>query len=132
MSGWSQIDLTKVNPTLEPIAAGQYEFSLAGAKYDEKDPNRIRVQAVIASDGEFTGKHVFFSYPDPEILPDSPKLLARLMVALGVDAVPGEDPVSYLNRANGARFRASIKHRVDKQDENVKYADLNIFSVKAA
>ena len=131
MGGWSTIDLTKVNPTLEPIAAGKYDFTLAGgAKYDDK--GRILVSAVIASEGEFTGKHVFFSYPDPEQVPDSSKLLARLMHAMGIDAVPGEDPVAFLNRAAGGRFRAAIKHSENKEDPSIKYANLNIYSVGAA
>ena len=133
MSGWSQIDLTQVNPNLEPIAAGEYEFALAGAKYVDRNGGKVvNVQANIAGDGEFTGKAVFFSYPDPDVLADSPKLLARLALALGVDAVSGEDPVQYLNRANGARFRAKIKHTVDKNDATIKYANLNIYSVKSA
>lgn len=132
MSSWSDIDLTKVNPTLEPIAVGEYVFTLSGAKYDKNDPDKINAQAVIAGDGEFSGKHTFFSYPSPEVLADSPKLLARLMIALGIDAVPGEDPVAYLNRASGGQFKARIKHAVDKNDDTVIYANLNIFSVKAA
>lgn len=130
---WKNIDLANINPNLELIPAKQYTFELlVGAKYDDRDPGRISANAAIVNDGEFTGRRLFFSYPNPEIKEWSPKALKRLEQALGVDAQEGEDPVAYLNRAAGSRFGAAVTHTVPNEEYPNPRANLNIFSVKPA
>jgi len=132
--GWKEVSLHDVNPNLAPIAENDYTFQLLGANYDERDPARINVRAAIVSDGEFTGRRVFFSYPDPDKQDWSPRVLKRLEQAIGVDSMPGEDPVGYLNRATGNRFASNIKHReyTPEGGSKVVRAELNIFGVRAA
>lgn len=128
---WQAIDLKNINPNLEIIPAKQYVFELlAGAKYGERDPGRIEANAAIVNDGEFTGRRLFFSYPDPTTKEWSPKALKRLEQSLGVDAEEGEDPVAYLNRAAGSRFGAAVTHTAPTPEYPNARANLNIFSVK--
>ncbi len=133
--GWQEIDLTTVSPVLEPLPAREFEFQLLpGAKGSDFDPNRIEVSAAV-TEGEFAGRKVFFSYPDPAKQDWSPRVLARLIQALGVEAMPGESPVIYLNRAaaSNARFGSKIRHRkVQTEGGEVTKAELDIFAVKPA
>ena len=129
---WTEVDLATVNPNLEPIGEGEYTLQLLGANYDERDSQRINVRASIVSDGEYTGRKVFFSYPDPMKQEWSPRVLKRLEQAIGVDATPGEDPVGFLNRAQGARFATQIKHRryTPEGGSEVVRTEVNIFGVR--
>jgi hypothetical protein len=132
---WTDVDLTSVSTTLEPVGEGAYTFQLLpGAKFSENDPNRIEATAAI-TDGEFAGRRLFFSYPNPAEYDWSPRVVKRMLNALGVDAVAGENPVQALNRAAGLRFTANVSHRKDKATgakvEPIR-ADLDIFSVGAA
>lgn len=136
---WTNIDLTNVNPNVELVAVGEYTFKLGGAKYGDSDPNRIEVNATIATDGDFTGRKLYFSYPDPA-KPKcdwSPRMLKRLEVALGVDALPQQDPVEYLNGAAGNIFAAPVNHRKGginpaTGDNYPDRAEIDIFKVRAA
>ena len=130
---WSNVDLTTVNPAMEIVPAQEYVFSLGGAKYGESDPNRIEVNASIVTEGDFTGRKIFWSYPDPS-KPKcewAPKALKRLEMALGVDAEPMEDPVTYLNRAAGSHFSGEVYHRPATNDYPAR-AELKLNSVKPA
>lgn len=128
---WANVDLVNINPNLELIPAKNYVFELLpGAKYDDRDPGRITANAAIVNDGEFTGRRIFFSYPDPAVKEWAPKALKRLEQALGEDAQEGEDPVAYLNRAAGSRFGAEVKHTAPTDEYPNARANLNIFSVK--
>lgn len=131
---WNNIDLSTVNPNIEIIPEGDYTFKLAGAKYSDRDPNRVEVNASVATEGDFTGRKVFFSYPDPN-RPKcewSPRMLKRLINAIGVDVLPGEDPVSYLNRAAGNTFGAPVKHSKPTEEYPNPRAELDIFNVHPA
>ena len=137
---WQNIDLTKINPQAEIIPEKTYTFELApGAKYDERDPGRILVSASIVNDGEFTGRRVFFSYPDPESFNSkgnkndwSAKALVRLLTAVGADLQEGEDPVSALNRAAGGRFTSKVTHSKPTEEYPNPRANLDIFNPKPA
>lgn len=131
---WSNIDLSTINPNLEILPEGHYTFKLSGAKYGERDPNRIEVSASVSTEGDFTGRKVFFSYPDPS-RPKcdwSPRMLKRLQIAIGVDPQVGEDPVAYLNRVAGNTFGAPIKHSKPTEEYPNPRAELDIFNVSPA
>jgi hypothetical protein len=134
---WSTINFKEVNPaTVDVIPEGTYTFRLNnGAKY--ADSQAILASATIESDGEFRGKRVLFSYPDPESLDKNGKVqdwskvaFKRLEVALGQDVEDGEDPVAYLNRVAGGVFMAGVKVRED--NSGTKRSNLQILNVKPA
>jgi len=136
---WTSFDLTTINPNAEVIAEGVYTFQLSGAKYGERDPNRIECSATIATEGDYMGRKMFFSYPDPESINSkgqknswSAKALKRLEQSLGVEATAGEDPVAYLNRAAGVRFSAPVKLGRTSPEYPEAKAEINIFSVGPA
>jgi hypothetical protein len=134
---WANIDLKTINPAqLDLVAAGSYVFALnAGAKYNER--GAILASATIESDGEFKGKRMLFSYPDPESVSSEGKVqqwagvaLKRLEVALGVDTEEGEDPVAYLNRAAGNKFAANVTVKDD--NTGTKRSNIQLLNVKPA
>jgi hypothetical protein len=136
-NAWETVNLAKVNPNRELIPASEYVFELAGASMDENRPSQLNVKATIVSEGEYAGRKVFFSYPNPEEFEWSPKALKRLEIALGVDAVDGETPVAYLNRCVGARFGGPIDHVKDKtipagETEAQTRAKVGIFKIHPA
>lgn len=134
---WTNINFKEVNPaTVDVIAEGIYKLQLnAGAKYN--DSQSILASATIAQDGEFTGKRLLFSYPDPESTSRDGKVqdwskiaFKRLEVAMGVDMEEGEDPVTYLNRAAGNYFSGKV---VVKADANgTPRSNLQLLNVKPA
>jgi len=132
--GWSDIDLSTVNPAFDIVAEGEYVFQLGGAKWGENDPARVEANATIVSEGDQAGRKIFFSYPDPTKprCEWSPKALKRLEVAMGEDALPGEDPVTYLNRAAGSKFGGRVKHGKTSEEYPNPRAELNLNSVKPA
>lgn len=135
---WTNVDLKNVSTQLELIPEGTYTLELApGTKYDEKN-GAVRASASIVGDGEFTGKRVFFSYPDPESISSKGKVntwsavaLKRLIESLGVDQNEGEDVVEFLNRISGNRFAGTIKHQ-PATEQYPASASLNLFNVKPA
>ena len=127
---WSSIDLKSINPSdLNLVADGTYTFQLnPGSSYNER--GGINASAVIQSDGEFTGKKVLFSYPDPTEYAWSAPALKRLALATGNDVEEGEDPVAFLNRIAGSHFTTKIVNKDDKT--GVKRSNLQTMSVKPA
>lgn len=134
-SSWTDIDLTKINPGFDVIPEGDYTYSVRGAKYSQWDSTRVEVSATIVSEGEFTGRVLFFSYPDPVKYDWVPKAFKRLEQALGVDMLPGQDPVDYLNQNAGLRFAGAAKFRKpgpNDAEDAPKRTEVNIFKVRAA
>jgi len=136
---WTTINFSDINTQPEIVPAAEYTFSLNGAKYSELYPGNIEANATIVTEGDFTGRKLFFRYPDPSSLnrkgePNdwSPKALKRLEMALGIDINAGEDPVEYLNRAAGAHFRATVSHSKPTDEYPNPRANMNLFSVAPA
>jgi|HubBroStandDraft_5_1064220.scaffolds.fasta_scaffold206100_3 hypothetical protein len=135
---WTNIDLSKISLDTELIPEGVYTLELSpGAKYN--DWGALQCQGRVINDGEFKGKPVFFSYPDPEGVSKEGKPMAwsatafkRLTVALGEDLTEGETPDVYLNRVAGTHFSAPITHTVPTEEYPVKKLNVKIFNVKAA
>ena len=136
---WENIKLSDVSTQLELIPAGVYTFELSpGAKFDEK--GNLRVSATIVNDGEFTGKRVFFSYPDPESISAktgkvnnwSATALKRFTEALGADYQDGELPDALLNRVAGAHFQTAITHTAPTDQYPNPSINVNIFNMKPA
>jgi hypothetical protein len=128
--GWQQLNLKEINASdLNLVADGTYTFSLnSGAKYN--DFGGIYASATITSDGEFKGKRVSFSYPNPEEYPWAGPALKRLAVVTGQEVEDNEDPVAFLNRIAGNPFSAKIVNKDDKT--GVKRSNLQTMSVKVA
>lgn len=127
---WQNINLKEINPSdLNLVADGVYTFSLnPGAQYN--DFGGIFASATIVSDGEFKGKRVSFSYPNPDEYSWAAPALKRLVIATGNDVEEGEDGPTVLNRIAGSHFSTKI---VNKDDKNgVKRSNLQTMSVKAA
>lgn len=141
-----------------PVPVGDYVFQLVpGAVYRVNKYTNIEelnVSAAVA-EGEFAGRRVFFTYPNPAAIGKnsgkpmtwSAQALKKLEISLGEDALPDEDPATYLNRValtNNNRFGASMVEETRKNEETGKYepytregetaprAVFSLFSVKAA
>jgi hypothetical protein len=127
---WENIDLTNVPTGMEILPKGTYTFSvLPGAKFSEKSAGRVEFQLAVAA-GEFAGKKIFTSYPNPDEYPWSPAVFKRLTVAIGTDVEAGENPVTYLNRVANLHVDFEVKHRTDST--GVERADVNLFAPKPA
>ena len=132
--GWNDVDLKNVSPTIEPVAEGNYTLQLLpGAKFSEQDSQKIEASAAI-TDGEFAGRKLFFTYPDPAKFDWSPRVFKRLVNSLGVDMTEGEGPTEYLNRAAGQRFAGPVRHRkyTAQDGTEVTKAELVIFNLGPA
>ena len=132
---WQDVDTSTVNPNDELIPEGEYVFRLVRAALNPIKNNAIECRAAIASEGEFQGRQVFFSYSDPSVYAQSPKLVKRLEIALGIDAMPGEAPPDFLTRAAGMQptFGGKVYHdkwTPDGSDQPRVSAKLNLWSVK--
>jgi len=134
---WTSINLKEINPAqLDLVAAGSYKFRLnPGAKYNDR--GSILASATIESDGEFTGKRMLFSYPDPESTDKNGKVqnwssvaLKRLEVATGQEVQDGEDPVAFLNRIAGSFFQTGVT--VKEDETGTKRSNLQLLNVKPA
>lgn len=128
---WSDIDLTKVSATIEPVAIGEYTFELQAGVKMSADGSRIECAATIA-EGQFAGRKLFFSYPDPTTYDWSPRVLKRLINALGEDVVEGETALDVLQRSAGKRFGAPVKDGKTSEAYPTPKRELDIFKVKAA
>lgn len=134
---WNDVDLKSVSVTLEPVAIGDYVFQLnAGTKRSDNDPDKIECSATVA-EGQFAGRRIYFSYPSPQRFDWAPRVLKRLVMALGVDANEGEHPVDLLNRAvselgGNARFMAPVKDGKTSEAYPTPKRELDIFKVRAA
>lgn len=149
--GWEQVSLadTKIEKPA-PVPIGTYVFTLQpGAAYRINPYNNVQELNVRfdVTEGEFAGRPVFVSYPDPTALDGKGKPMAwssqalkKLEIVLGVDALPGEDSAAYLNRValNGnARVTAPLlegKDYVDKKTGAKRKEDpkFGIFQVEPA
>lgn len=134
---WTNIDFKSINPsTVDVIAEGVYKLQLnSGAKYNDR--HSILASATVTQDGEFTGKRLLFSYPDPESTSQDGKVqdwakiaFKRLEVAMGVDIEEGEDPVAYLNRAAGSYFSGKVVVKMD--NTGTPRSNLQLLNVKPA
>jgi hypothetical protein len=134
---WAQINLKEINPAqLDLVAQGTYKFRLnPGAKYNDR--GAILASATIESEGEFTGKRMLFSYPDPESVSQDGKVqtwsavaFKRLEVATGQEVAEGEDPVAFLNRIAGSVFSSSVSVKEDQT--GTKRSNLQLLNVKPA
>jgi hypothetical protein len=149
--GWEQISLADVSiEKPQPVPAGTYVFTLQpGASYRQNPYNGVAELNVRfdVSEGEFAGRPVFVSYPDPTALNKegkpmtwSAQALKKLEISLGQDALPGEDTAAYLNRiaTNGnARVVAPLlpgKTYTDKKTglERVEAPKFGIFDIAPA
>ena len=131
--GWETIDLRDVSPFGETVPEGVYTFNLLGAAFDERNPAQLNVRAAITTDGEFQGRRMRITYPDPLEYPWSAQALKRLELAIGVDQQPGENVIGWLNRAANATFRATVFHDsyfVDGEEKPRVRAKVRQFSVE--
>ena len=133
---WKNVNMVDVKTDLDIIPVARYTFELLpGAKYSENVPGRIEVSAAIVNGGEFTGRKVFFSYPDPVAKEWSPKVLKRLMNSIGIDPAYEEDPVAYLNRVAHSHFSMPMKHSQQVNEEtgtSITRSNGDIFNVSPA
>src|SRR5690348_9537581 len=110
-----------------PVPAGNYTFQVQpGAEWRDsrfsKNPQgepikELNVRFDIV-EGEYAGRPVFVSYPDPTALSSkgkslkfSAQALKKLEIALGTDSLPGEGAAAYLNRvatSGNNRFGAAM------------------------
>jgi hypothetical protein len=149
---WEQVALADIKidkPT--PVPAGSYIFTLQpGASYRTNPYNGVQELNVRfdVSEGEFAGRPVFVSYPDPTAIATSSgkpmtwsaQALKKLEISLGVDSLPGEDTAAYLNRvalAGNARITAPLlpgKTYTDKKtgEERIEDPKFGIFAVAPA
>lgn len=149
---WETVNLSDVKidkPT--PVPPGSYVFTLQpGASYRTNPFNSVQELNVRfdVSEGEFAGRPMFVSYPDPTAIAKSSgkpmtwsaQALKKLEISLGVDALPGEDTAGYLNRVatNGnARITADVlpgRVYTDTKTNQERTEDpkLGIFSIQPA
>lgn len=130
---WENVTLadTKIEKP-SPVPVGSYVFTLQpGASYRTNPYNGIQELNVRfdVTEGEFSGRPVFVSYPDPTALNKegkpltwSAQALKKLEISIGQDALPGEDTASYLNRVamNGARITAQMLPGRVYKDKNTQ------------
>lgn len=140
MSSWTDLDLVNVSTEMALVPEGKYVFELLpGAKYNQWDKNKIEVAAKV-SEGEYTGRIVYFSYGDPVKVPAMAGAFKRLEKALtqfsGVAIEAGDDPTDYLNEQAGSKFIGFVRHRlVPPKPEDGADAkptpkqDLNVFKI---
>jgi hypothetical protein len=126
------VKLSEVTTQLETIPEGKYAFQLTGANWDERDPSRLNVRAVIVSEGPQAGRRVMFNFPDAtqEKFKWVLTCLKRLESALGVEKDDDEDPAAYLNRAAGNRFMTNMQHRkyTPEGGTEIVRSEVNLFN----
>ena len=143
---WENVKLSEIAPEdkeFSAIPGGVYTMSLRpGATYRESrqipGTNELNVGVAI-TEGDFQGRVLFMTYPDPDSTTASGKsnkwsaqALKKLEISLGLDSTAGEDPAEFLNRAasNGhSTFKASVKTR---EANGKTYNDVQLFSVAPA
>lgn len=147
---WENVTLADVKVEKpSPVPVGTYVFTLQpGANYRVNPYNQIQeLQARFdVSEGDFAGRPMFVNYPDPTSLNKqgkplswSAQALKKLEIAIGQDALPGEDTATYLNRVamNGARITAQVlagkEYKNNKTGENqIEDPRFGIFTVSPA
>lgn len=129
-NGWLNVDLKDIPTGNEVLPKGTYTFSLLpGSKFNDRNPNRVDFNLAVA-EGEFVGKRIFSSFPDPNEYPWSLNVFARLRDALGLEAHDGENPVDYLNRATNLHVKYEVIHKKDAA--GVDRANVNLFKPEPA
>lgn len=136
---WTDVNLLEVSTSLEPLPEQTFKFQVLGASKGKFDEEEIQVKAAVA-EGEFTGRIQYVRYPSPARFDWSPRVLKRLVQAIGVPLENSEahDPVAYFNRIagdpNGAFFLAPMKHRskTDKDGNTVPVSEVDIFKTSPA
>lgn len=134
---WENINLKEISTQeFDLVPTGVYTFEvLPGAKYNEQ--GALIGSLAISSDGEFKGRRMFYSFPDPESTSSKGKVqswsgvaLKRFEQATGVDANDGESKPDYMNRVAGNRIQYPV---IVKEDETgTKRANLQLLNVKPA
>jgi hypothetical protein len=107
-------DIAETQGSYAPLAAGEHTFKLLGAKMDKYRTDNIALDLVI-DEGSGKGRRVFPTLPPPKNNEDWPaQAIAKLGGVVGVQALPGEGALDYLNRIAGngnARFKATTEQR---------------------
>lgn len=130
MSTWVDLDMTDVPTGRELLPANDYTVEiLGGAKAGTFDAGAIDVPVAVAG-GEFNGKRLFMSFPNPEKQDWSPTAVKRVAVALGVDFERGEHPIAFFQRVQGLRFVLPVS--VIKDKEGIDRQRLSILNPKPA
>lgn len=146
--GFETVNLSEIQlEKPESVPVGDYTFQLVpGAQYRINKNNgveELNVPAAIA-DGDYSGRRVWFNYPDPTAIAKSSgkpmtwsaQALKKLEIVLGVDALPGEDPATYLNRVATSgqnRFGGKMKAgNYTPAGETEPRAEFSLFDVKPA
>ena len=142
----SDVELEK----LASIPQGTYTFKLQpGAAYQTNKFNNVQELNVRfdVSEGDYAGRPVFVRYPDPTAIIQkgknagkpmsfSAQALKRLEIALGEDALPGEDTATYLNRVatsgNTLITGTMIDASYEKDGKKVEKVEFGIFTVGPA
>jgi hypothetical protein len=142
------IDVVVADIELESngLGAGKYVFDLnPGAAYRTNKFNgqeELKLSATVA-EGDSKGRVTFWEYPDPTSESKNGKSMAwsaqaikKLQVALGVDALPGEDPATYFGRvANDSAGRFSgeiIEETFEKNGVKQTKTKFSVFKVGPA
>jgi len=140
------VKLADVELEKRTIDLGTYTFQLLpGAEYRKNkfsDVEELNVSAAVA-EGDSSGKRIWFTYPDPTATSKNGKSFAwsaqalkKLEIALGTDALPGEDSATYLNRvasSAAARFKGTVSpSRYIRDGETDPRPEFNVFSVGPA
>lgn len=136
MSLWQEQDWgdTPADNAITP--EGEFTFELLkGSKYGKFNANQIEFGVKVA-EGEFSGAVVYTRYPDPAEYDWVKGVFVRMLnaaIAQGFDGIEkGEDPVEYLNKVAGMKFKAKIAHRetTTSDGEAVTKADFKLGSIK--
>jgi len=131
---WENLDLTSIPTGFELLPKGSYVFSiLPGAKRNDKDRERVDFTLAVAS-GEFVGKRLYVSFPNPDEYTWSPTTFSRLVEAVGTPVEPTEQGtdgvVAYLNRVANLHVGYDVIHKADKA--GVERANINLFKPRPA
>lgn len=139
---WDDVKLDEVKPEgFEPLPEGEYTFQLLPtAAYRERNGVQELNLSASITNGDYTGRRVFFSYPDPTSTDAKGKkrtwaaqALKRLEIALGATTNPGETPLDMITRAssNGhATFKATLaKGNYIPEGQTEPRVEFKLFSV---
>ena len=144
--GFVDLKLSDIELEKRGLGLGTYIFQLLPGTETRQNKftgtEELNVSAAVA-EGDDKGKRVWFTYPDPTVLSKNGKSMAwsaqalkKLEIALGTDALPGEDPATYLNRvasSEAARFKATVSpSRYIRDGETDPRPEFNVFSVSPA
>jgi hypothetical protein len=114
--GWDTVVVGDVNPQFDLIPENFYTFRLVAAAPHKYRPGALNLRITIDNESEYRGRTIFESIPNPVEFSFAPKMVARLAQAMGIDPLPGETALPYLQRAasEGGKFGAPLTHYVGK------------------